>query len=145
MLQEELRRYRQRVGEQEGLLSAKERQLVALRDELQRQTERLQQCSVAPDQLLQEQQFRQMLQDRCSKRESGRRPAGTGACAATAVGRSFQGLLLISPRAFTPCLHAGMAPSSSWSSAPPFWSAPSRPASGGSQMTWRRSGGSRRS
>ena len=72
MLQEELRRYRQRAGEQEAALSAKERQLVALRDELQHERQRLRECSVSPGQLLQERQFRQMLQDRWG--------AGTAIC-----------------------------------------------------------------
>jgi hypothetical protein len=71
MLQEELRRYRQRAGEQEAALTAKERQLVALRDELQRERQRLRECSVTPGQLLQEQQFRQLLHDRWAGRRTG--------------------------------------------------------------------------
>ena len=64
MMHEELRRYRQRVGEQEGIISSQERQLVTLRDELLRQKELLQACSVAPAQLLQDQEFRQMIHER---------------------------------------------------------------------------------
>lgn len=64
MLQEELRRCRQRVGEQEGLLAARDRTLAALRDELARERQRLQACATAPDDLLQERQFRQMLAER---------------------------------------------------------------------------------
>lgn len=64
MLREELRRYRQRLGEQEGLLSAHERTITALRDELLRERQRVRDCSVSPAQLLQDQAARQALQER---------------------------------------------------------------------------------
>ncbi|KAL4458657.1 hypothetical protein ABPG75_013522 [Micractinium tetrahymenae] len=65
MLSEELRRYKMRVGEQEGLLAARDRALVALRDELARERQRRQECgAVSPGQLLQDQQFRRELQAR---------------------------------------------------------------------------------
>ena len=64
MLQEELRRYKMRVGEQEGQLAAKERQLVALRDELARERQRLHDCAVSPEQLLQDRQYRVELEQK---------------------------------------------------------------------------------
>ncbi|PRW60029.1 TY4B-J: Transposon Ty4-J Gag-Pol poly [Chlorella sorokiniana] len=65
MLQEELRRYRQQLGEQEGTIATQDRTITALRDELQRQRTQLRECSaVSPAQLLQEQQFRRELRER---------------------------------------------------------------------------------
>lgn len=66
MLQEELRRYKHRVGEQEGVLAGHARALAAVQDELGRARERLRQCAVSPAQLLQDRKFREALQDRCA-------------------------------------------------------------------------------
>lgn len=67
MLQEELRRYRSRVGEQEGLLLAADRTIVSLRDELARERQHLRECAVSPAQVLQDQKFRQALEERCGR------------------------------------------------------------------------------
>lgn len=65
MMSEELRRYRSRLGELEGALAAADRTATALRDELARERQRLKQCAgVSPEQLLQEQAFRQALAER---------------------------------------------------------------------------------
>lgn len=80
MLSEELRRYKQRVGEQEGLLAARERALVALRDELARERQRLRECgAAAPGQLLQDQQFRRELEARWGAQACAGQRAG-GKC-----------------------------------------------------------------
>lgn len=67
MLREELRRYKHRLGEQEGQLAGHSRATAALQEELARERARLRQCAVSPEQLLQDREFREALQGRWAR------------------------------------------------------------------------------
>ncbi len=64
VLSGELKRVKQRAHEQEATVAAQERQLCALRAEVSRLQQAVKDCSVSPQGLLQDEQFKQQLQQR---------------------------------------------------------------------------------
>lgn len=143
MLTEELRRYRQRAGQQEGLLLAHERTIAALQVELAAARQSLRECSVQPAQLLEAREFRKQLAERCAPRcrEVGAR-GEPGPCLEDS--RSW----LNCPLSSAPSqlhVNAGTPASGSCSSGAACWRGPRRRRSGGWGTTWRPSGASRRS